>query len=356
MSSIPAGQFAAPFAEASHGDGGAGRAASERVLVAQTSDSYHVQVADIQRSRVLAAAVSVIDSVGYSGATVSQITGCARVSRRTFYELFSDRDECLIAVFDENASRAEAELVAATRDARSWCERVRVGLWTILSFLERESITARACVVEMSRGGPELLGRRERLLVRLAAAVDAGSQESRSAADGGSLNAEGVVGAAFMIIQTRLARRDPAPLTGLLGELCALIVLPYLGPAAARREQSRVAALTPPLATRAATGIERGPRDPLAGVSMRMTYRTARVLQGVAAHPGASNREIAMRSGIHDAGQISKLLARLEGLGLLANRGGGHARGEPNAWALTAKGAQLAQSLQLDRTQRGEAA
>jgi DNA-binding PadR family transcriptional regulator len=41
---------------------------------------------------------------------------------------------------------------------------------------------------------------------------------------------------------------------------------------------------------------------------------------------------------VSDPGQISKLLARLEHLGLVANLGEGHARGEPNAWRLTPKG------------------
>jgi DNA-binding IclR family transcriptional regulator len=76
-----------------------------------------------------------------------------------------------------------------------------------------------------------------------------------------------------------------------------------------------------------------------------LTYRTARVLEGVAELPGGSNRVVAERAGIHDAGQVSKLLARLERLGLLVNTGEGHAKGEPNAWSLTAKGERVARSI-----------
>ncbi len=350
-------RLAASCAGAPTGGGGSGRhASSERALVARAFDSPHVQVAEIQRSRVLAAAVNVVDTVGYSAATVAQITGCARVSRRTFYELFSDRDECLIAVFDEIVARAEVELAAATLGARSWCERVRIGLWTIMSFLEREPITARVCVVEMSRGGPRLLARREQLLARIAAIVDEGRREGRAVTGRGALNAEGVVGAAFMIVHTRLARRDPAPLTSLLEELSGLIFLPYLGPAAARREQARTASLARPVAATAAVEVERGARDPLAGVPMRMTYRTARVLGAVAEHPDASNREVAAHSGIHDAGQISKLLTRLERLGLLTNRRGGHAKGEPNAWTLSHRGEAIVRGIHRDRLRQDEAA
>jgi DNA-binding MarR family transcriptional regulator len=85
--------------------------------------------------------------------------------------------------------------------------------------------------------------------------------------------------------------------------------------------------------------------DPLKDVPMRLTYRTARVLDGVATHPGASNRTIGEAADIYDQGQISKLLSRLERLGLLANTGDGQAKGEPNAWTLTPKGRQVTDSI-----------
>lgn len=56
---------------------------------------------------------------------------------------------------------------------------------------------------------------------------------------------------------------------------------------------------------------------------------------------------VASYAGIQDPGQISRLLRRLEGLGLVANTGEGHAKGEPNAWALTGKGQRLAQSIHM---------
>jgi DNA-binding MarR family transcriptional regulator len=81
--------------------------------------------------------------------------------------------------------------------------------------------------------------------------------------------------------------------------------------------------------------------DPLAGVPMRLTYRTALVLGCIADRPGASNRVIGDQAGVSDQGQISKLLARLERLGLAINTGDGHLRGEPNAWRLTPKGVRV---------------
>jgi DNA-binding IclR family transcriptional regulator len=85
---------------------------------------------------------------------------------------------------------------------------------------------------------------------------------------------------------------------------------------------------------------------------MRLTYRTAQVLECIAGEPGISNRVVAERAGISDQGQISKLLARLERLGLLVNCGEGHAKGEPNAWTLTALGLEVAQRLGSGRDEK----
>jgi AcrR family transcriptional regulator len=310
------------------------------------------QVAEIQRSRLLAAAVSVIDERGYSGTTVAGITGRARVSRRTFYELFAGREECLGAILEEVTSLIEQELGAVNLAGCSWRERVRTGLWVILSFFDREPVLARVCVVQALRGGPMVLERRERVLARLTAVVDEGRGEGARAAGctAAGLTGEGVVGAVFAIIYARLLRREAKPLTSLLGELVGIIVLPYLGAAAARKELERPIPAAP--FSEASHGSRRevcwSTGDLLEGVPMRLTYRTARVLEGVGAHPGVSNRQVAESAGIGDQGQVSKLLRRLQRLGLLANQGeGAHAKGEPNAWMLTPRGEHLTQSIRM---------
>ena len=53
-----------------------------------------------------------------------------------------------------------------------------------------------------------------------------------------------------------------------------------------------------------------------------------------------NNREVSDAAGVSDQGQISKLLARLEGHGLLQNTGG-HTQGIPRAWRLTPRGEEI---------------
>ena len=79
---------------------------------------------------------------------------------------------------------------------------------------------------------------------------------------------------------------------------------------------------------------------------MRLTYRTAQVLESASpGSRGSATGVVAERAGVTDQGQISKLLARLERLGLAANGGNGHAKGEANAWTLTTLGREVAQRV-----------
>jgi hypothetical protein len=220
----------------------------------------------------------------------------------------------------------------------------------LLAFLDEDPGLGRLCIVEALGSGEQALERRRRCMVALIEAVDgvrAGLPPSKQPPP---MTGEGVVGAVFSIVHARILERDAAgasrgalgaagagrgtaraaatpPLSTLLGELMAVIVLPYLGHAAAQNELHEPA---PPLETKA-----RSHRDPLEGLDMRLTYRTVRVLTTIAARPGASNRLVAEGSGISDQGQISKLLARLEHLGLVHNSCRGHPSGAPNAWRLT---------------------
>jgi AcrR family transcriptional regulator/DNA-binding MarR family transcriptional regulator len=311
------------------------------------SVSPRVQVSEMQRARLLAAAVTSIAEMGFARASVAHITARARVSRRTFYDLFESREDCLLAVLNDTVDRIARELAGGRLEDVSWCERVRSGLWIVLSFFDREPELARLCVVESASGGRRVQEWRQGLIARLTAIVDEGRPRGARAARVPALTAEGLVGAVLAILHTRLLDTQRESVSDLLGQLVGIIVLPYLGLAVALSECKRPAPETRPLSSSRARGHSKSP-DPLRDIPMRLTYRTARVLEAAAEHPGTSNRFIGEQADIYDQGQISKLLARLEGLGLLANTGAGHTRGERNAWSLTTLGERVTEQLALN--------
>jgi AcrR family transcriptional regulator len=278
---------------------------------------------------------------GLQSVTVAQILDHARVARRRFYDLFEDREACLLAVFDEAVATAEQRVRARVDESAPWADRVRDGLHALLEFFDEEPELARVCVVHVMAGERALLTRRRQVLFDLVHHVDCGRAIRRSATELPPLTAEGVVGGLFSLIYNRLLAPEQTRLTPLLNQMMAIVVLPYQGAAAAQRELSR----PPAVSSRRAPKRLRKARDPLAGLEIRLTGRTICVLGAIARAPGANNRDVAYFAGISDQGQISKLLARLEGLGLLLNSGPGHARGGSNAWTLTVRGAAVARSL-----------
>ncbi len=298
-------------------------------------------VSEIQRMRILTAMAEVASERGAGSVTVAYVVHRAGVSRRTFYDLFADREECFLAAFEEAIGRVSALVLDAYGWEGSWRERIRAGLWAALVWLDEEPATARLCVVEALAAGPRVLERRAIVLRALVAAVDEGRGDvPRRATQPAPLTAEGVVGAVLSVIHTRLLDPDAAPLTDLVGELMSAIVLPYIGRAAAQKELHKPA---PSLLKRTTAT----PRDPLDGLEMRITYRTVRVLMVIAEFSDASNRRIAAGAGITDQGQVSKLLARLEHLGLIENTGAGPVKGAPNAWRLTARGEQVQRAISV---------
>jgi AcrR family transcriptional regulator len=82
-------------------------------------------VADIQRSRLLAAGVRAVDELGWANTTVADIVARSRISRRTFYETFANREDCLAAVLEDILGVIAGELAGAGLEGLGWRERVR---------------------------------------------------------------------------------------------------------------------------------------------------------------------------------------------------------------------------------------
>lgn len=292
------------------------------------------RLSDIQRSRILTAMVQEVAVRGAGHVTVAHAVARSGVSRRTFYELFEDREDCLLAALEDAVARVAGKVVPAYESAVGWREGVRAALIELLAIFDSEPNLARLLAVESLGAGPRALERRRIVLDRMIVTVDEGrgaATKAGSLAERPSLTAEGIVGAVLAVLHRRVLDGGCGELVELTSPLMGMIVLPYLGPAAARGEIERPIPKVRPKAKVVS-------RDPLRDLGMRLTYRTIRVLLAVAAYPGSSNRLVGESAGIPDQGQASKLLARLHGLGLVENAGAGLTRGEPNAWTLTDKG------------------
>lgn len=297
------------------------------------------QIPAVQRMRIIAAIATLASERDAATITIREIVAVAGVSTKTFYEIFEDRSDSVLAAIDHAWSMAAERAQPAYETPNRWVDRMRSGLAALLAFCDEEPEMAHLCMVTSAAAGPTALGRRRDVVNQLARLVDEGRILTRRQPP--PFTAEGVIGAVSGVIHARLLTPGHDALIDLLNPLVSMIVLPYRGEAAARKQlDMRRPRLTAPAVT----------SGPPAGspVPVRLTHRTLAVLTAISQEPGLNNIEIAKRAGIRDEGQISKLLARLAHCGLMVNRRD-RTTGTANEWHLTHHGeaaqARIARAL-----------
>jgi AcrR family transcriptional regulator/DNA-binding MarR family transcriptional regulator len=297
----------------------------------------HKQLRETQRSRLIAAVIGAVEANGYAGLTVRDVVTRARISRKAFDDIFEDLEDCFLAAFEQTLARGCEIARSAFAGEDGWRSGMRAALLATLSAMEQERGLARLCTIDSLSAGPRVLERRGQALAEFAQAID-GGRAAATRARPMPLTADAIAGAVAELLHVSLRRENNVPLTDLLGSLMSSIVLPYLGPAAARQEFDAPA---PRTRSGAPSALMDGAHDLSAQLDMRVTDLTVSVLSAIAQTPGASNRTVSIDAGVLDQGQISKLLSRLERHGLIESaRGGGDTR-RHNAWYLTDLGARV---------------
>jgi AcrR family transcriptional regulator len=304
------------------------------------------ELRESQRARLLAAMATEACERGAQGASVARVVARAGVSRRTFYELFADSGDCLLAAIEQSIALASNRAEAAVEPRSRWVERMRAGLRALLELFDEQPLLPRLCLVQSLAAGPAAAALRGEVLARLAAIVDEGRAIARH--EPPPLTAEGVVGGAASVVCARALAPQADWFAQLLGPLMSSIVLPYLGVQAARRELQR-----PPVPAPAKL---HGPvRDHAHGPGIRLTYRTVTVLAAIAAQPGLTNAQVAQRAGIAHPSQISRLLSRLAGLALIESAGQRLHESAPHAWRLTRRGEVAMRGVRYERLPKAAA-
>jgi AcrR family transcriptional regulator len=167
----------------------------------QPLSDFKLHVTEIQRMRVLTAMAEVAAERGAGQASVAHVVARAGVSRRTFYDLFEDREDCFLAAFEESLAKAAATVIPAYQRHEKRREQVRAGLLALLVFCEEQPALAQLCIAESLAAGPRALARREQVVDLLVGAVDRGrSERTAHTADPPPLAAEGAVGAVLAVV------------------------------------------------------------------------------------------------------------------------------------------------------------
>jgi AcrR family transcriptional regulator len=188
-----------------------------------------------QRERMLLAVAEAVAEQGFVTTTVADIIARARLSRRTFYEHFADKEECFLAAYDTVVEQLLAAVGQAYEQAEGWPQKVHDGLETFIAYLAAEPAFARMCIVEVVAAGPEARGRRDAAMRVFVEFLEPGRTEAPRGIVVPALAADIVVGGIYEIIYSRLQRDAADELVEMLPELLYSALVPYIGHRAAER-------------------------------------------------------------------------------------------------------------------------
>jgi AcrR family transcriptional regulator len=199
------------------------------------------QVASSQRERVLAAMRELVATHGYRDVSVATVLRHAGVSRKTFYELYSGKEECFVAVYEGEMERLLVPVMQAFEGSEPWVDRLRTALGVLLGALAGDPSAARICFVEVLAAGPLALERRAHALAALdplfaphdgAGERDAdGAQTPRSRAV-----TAGSVGYLGEVLHREIAAGRVNDLPLLRAQLTDTLTLPFTGGSAPGRD------------------------------------------------------------------------------------------------------------------------
>jgi AcrR family transcriptional regulator len=181
-----------------------------------------------QRERLLAGMLEVANHEGYAGTSVAAVIAAAGVSRPTFYEYFSGREDCFLAVHREISER----LLAQLRDAVEQAPPERAPQAAIRRLIERaaaEPARAQFIAAAAMAGGPCALDARDGTIEQIERLIETAGARTPPEALSPDLPTRALIGATHWLLTPRLRRgeRDLAELARELDDWIASYSQPH---------------------------------------------------------------------------------------------------------------------------------
>jgi AcrR family transcriptional regulator len=192
-------------------------------------------VAQNQRERMLLATTELVAERGYQKTTIELIAKTARVALSTFYEHFSNKEECFLAALDESVAGAAEVFDELLDPERPWPDQIASGLEVFLEMVVAEPSRARLCIVESQAAGGAALARYQAMLAGVAPKLREGREFNPRASrlpDGLEI---AIAGGLAWLVHQRLVTDRVDEIKGLLPEMLQVTLTPYVGEVEAGR-------------------------------------------------------------------------------------------------------------------------
>jgi AcrR family transcriptional regulator len=190
---------------------------------------------------LLAAVVRVTAAKGYEAMSVADILAEAGVGRESFYDLFDDKRDCVLAAHTVLIDHLEATVRAIYDEPGPWVDRVRRSLAAMLEWFATDPAAARVAVVELAAVGPESRERFQEIFERFSRILEEGRKGAAAPDPSRPHASELAIGAGLARVYEEVVRGRTAELPNLLPELTYEVLVPFIGEEAARAEERRAA-------------------------------------------------------------------------------------------------------------------
>lgn len=161
------------------------------------------KVAGHQRARIHAATIELVAEGGYEALTVTGIARAAGVSNHTFYENFTDKEDCFRATYDLIVRHTVREILAARRCECGWEAKIRAGFHALVREVSDKPKAARLALVDgfSSRAALEQMQHTDGLFEAL---VAGGFSEGREGVELPPLIVKGIVAGVIRVARARV--------------------------------------------------------------------------------------------------------------------------------------------------------
>jgi AcrR family transcriptional regulator len=121
--------------------------------------------------RLLEGMAKAVAAKGYADTTIADIVREAAVSRRSFYEHFATKADCLIALYESASEQALGVLSAAVDPLQPWQTQVEHAVTAYLDFLAQDPVLLKTLFVEILGLGLAGLAVRRKVNAQIASFV-----------------------------------------------------------------------------------------------------------------------------------------------------------------------------------------
>ena len=131
------------------------------------------------RERLTEGLAATIAEKGYAAATIADVVAHARVSKRTFYEHFADKEACFLALYSETSDELLAVIAdAVARTEGGWDERLATAARAYFERVASEPALIRTGLIEIQAAGPAARRLRREVQRRYAGMLRALTEEA----------------------------------------------------------------------------------------------------------------------------------------------------------------------------------